>query len=249
MEYKKQDNSVSYIYGFHSVMEALTNREVTGLVVSSEVRKELIKEANRQNIPIEKKLGKELDLFCNGGVHQGVIGLTKGYEYTLWTDITEMVEKSEKPPCLLFLDRIQDPRNLGAIARSSYLLGVDAIVIPYKKSASVTAGAVKSSAGAITHLPICRVVNVGNCIRELKKMNVFIYGTTMENSSSLLKTDFTSPVAIIIGSEGQGIRPSLLKSCDGLIQIPMIGSNIGSYNAACAATIVLYEIQRQRKNL
>jgi len=178
------------------------------------------------------------------GIDQGVIGFIKDYEYK---SLREMVEENKKieNPVILILDQITDPHNLGAIIRSAVCLGADGVVIPRHNAAEVNHTVLKTSSGAVNYISIAKETNLTNSILYLKKNNYWIAGADLQNSKSIFETDFKIPLALIIGSEGTGIRNNLKNQCDMLIRIPMSG-NIGSLNASVSAGVFLYEIYRQK---
>jgi len=178
------------------------------------------------------------------GMDQGVIGFIKDYEYK---SLREIVEENKKivNPVILILDQITDPHNLGAIIRSAVCLGSDGIVIPRHNAAEVNHTVLKTSSGAVNYISIAKETNLTNSILYLKKNNYWIAGTDMQNSKSIFETDFKIPLALVIGSEGTGMRNNLKNQCDMLIKIPMTGK-IGSLNASVSTGVFLYEIYRQK---
>lgn len=149
-------------------------------------------------------------------------------------------------PLLLALDSIQDPHNLGAIIRSAVAAGANGIILPKDRSAPITATVIKTSAGAVFHAHICRVTNLVNSFRLLKKNGIWIFGATKEAAQSIYDSDLTIPACLVIGSEGKGLRPLVAEQCDFNITIPMQGS-LDSLNASVAAGIILFEVMRQRR--
>lgn len=180
------------------------------------------------------------------GIDQGVIGFIKDYEYK---SVREIVEENKKVvnPVILVLDQITDPHNLGAIIRSAVCLGADGIVIPRHNSAEVNHTVLKTSSGAVNYISIAKETNLTNTILFLKKNKYWIAGTDMQNSKSIFETDLKTPLALIIGSEGSGMRNNLKSQCDMLLRIPMSGK-IGSLNASVSAGVFLYEIFRQKNS-
>jgi 23S rRNA (guanosine2251-2'-O)-methyltransferase len=150
------------------------------------------------------------------------------------------------PPLLLALDSIQDPHNLGAIIRSAVAAGVNGLILPKDRSASITGTVIKVSAGAAFHLDICRVTNLVSSFKVLKDEGIWIFGTAKDSSQAVYETDLTVPACLVIGSEGKGLRPLVAEHCDIYISIPMQGS-LDSLNASVAAGIILFETVRQRK--
>ncbi|MCU0373192.1 MAG: 23S rRNA (guanosine(2251)-2'-O)-methyltransferase RlmB [Ignavibacteria bacterium] len=178
------------------------------------------------------------------GITQGVIGFIKDYEYS---HLKELLQKTEniKAPLLLILDEITDPHNFGAIIRSAVCLGADGIIIPRHNSVEVNHTVIKTSSGAVNYIPIAVETNLNNVIKTLKQNAFTVIGADASASKITFGTDLNKPVCIIIGSEGKGIRKSLKENCDELIRIPMAGS-FNSLNASVSASILLYEVFRQK---
>ena len=147
----------------------------------------------------------------------------------------------------MICDELSDPHNLGAILRAAECAGAHGVIIPKRRSVGLTAVVAKTSAGAVEYLPVARVANIANTIRELKERGVWVYGTAADGASGLWRTDLTGPSAIVIGNEGEGMSRLVRESCDVLVSIPMKG-RISSLNASAAATVLLYEALRQRES-
>lgn len=178
------------------------------------------------------------------GIAQGVIAFMKDYEYASLKDIVDKCKKM-KNPLLLLLDNITDPQNLGAIVRSAVCLGADGIVIPRHNSAEINHTSMKASSGAAKYISIAKEINLSNTIRYLKQNGYFIIGADSNTNKLIYEEKFEGPMAIVMGSEGSGLRPVIRENCDTLIRIPMM-SNIGSLNVSVSAGIFLYEIFRQK---
>ena len=179
--------------------------------------------------------------------HQGVIAVCAVREYCTVEDILAIAEERQEPPFVIVCDEISDGHNLGAIIRSAECAGAHGVVIPKRRSAGLTAIVDKASAGAAEHMAIARVPNLPAVIRELKEKGLWIYGTAATGSSDLWHTDFTGPLALVIGSEGDGMGRLVSESCDFIVSLPMKGQ-LSSLNASAAAAITMYEILRQRMN-
>ncbi|MCI0473327.1 MAG: 23S rRNA (guanosine(2251)-2'-O)-methyltransferase RlmB [Ignavibacteria bacterium] len=178
------------------------------------------------------------------GIAQGVIGFIKDYEYTHLKELLKKTEKIESP-LLLILDEITDPHNFGAIIRSAVCLGADGIIIPRHNSVEVNHTVIKTSSGAVNYIPIAVETNLNSVIKILKQNAFTVIGSDASAVKITFETDLKKPVCIIIGSEGKGIRKSLRENCDELIRIPMAGS-FNSLNASVSASILMYEIFRQK---
>ena len=188
---------------------------------------------------------RKLDQMSQTGVHQGVIAMAAARDYSTIQDILRRAEERGEAPLLVLCDEITDPHNLGAIIRTAECAGAHGVVIPKRRNSGLTAVVSKASAGAVEYMPVARVNNLVNTIRELKARGVWIYGTAADGAASLYETDLTGPAAIVIGSEGSGIGRLVAEACDFMVSIPMKGS-INSLNASNAAAILLYETLRQR---
>jgi len=188
---------------------------------------------------------RKLDHMSKGQVHQGVVALASVKAYCEISDILALAEARGEPPLLVICDALSDPHNLGAIIRTAEATGVHGIVIPKRRSAGITPIVQKTSAGAVNHLPVCRVPNLTATIKELQKAGLWIYGAAMEGERTLWETDFRGPAAIVIGSEGEGLGRLISEHCDFLVNIPMMGK-VRSLNASVSAGLLLYETVRQR---
>lgn len=177
--------------------------------------------------------------------HQGVIALTAVREYASVEDILRSARDKGEPPLVVICDEISDPHNLGAVIRTAECAGAHGVVIPKRRSAGLTAIVAKTSAGAVTHIPVARVPNLPSLLRDLKKKGLWVYGSAAEGKASLYQADLKGPAAIVIGSEGAGMGRLVAESCDVIISIPMKGK-LNSLNASAAAAILLYEAVRQR---
>jgi 23S rRNA (guanosine2251-2'-O)-methyltransferase len=205
----------------------------------------LLEEAKARGTVIDEVSPQRLNLLTGGANHQGIAAQATPYRYV---DLEELVERSRQAspqPVLVVLDGIQDPHNLGAIARSVEAFGMQGMVIPQRRAAGVTATVMKVAAGALSTLPVARVVNLNRALEYLKEQGFWIYGTTSQGAAPVYSADFRRPVALVIGSEGEGISLLTQRHCDQLLSIPLSGRT-ESLNASVAAGIVLYEIHRQR---
>ena len=188
---------------------------------------------------------KKLDFMSQTHAHQGVIALCAVREYCTVEDIFAVAEERGEKPFVIVCDEISDPHNLGAIIRSAECAGAHGVIIPKRRSAGLTAIVDKSSAGAAEHMAIARVPNIPAAIKELKDRGLWVYGTAADGQSDLWHTDFTGSVALVIGSEGDGMGRLVRESCDFIVSLPMKGQ-VSSLNASSAAAIVMYEVLRQR---
>jgi len=188
---------------------------------------------------------RKLDAVSVTKAHQGVIAVAAVRDYCSIDDILAAAAEKGEPPFVLVCDEISDPRNLGAIIRTAEAAGAHGVVIPKRRSAGLTSIVDKTSAGAAEHMRVARVPNLPAALRELKERGLWVYGTDAAGTQSLWETDLTSPVCLVIGSEGDGMGRLVAEKCDFLLRIPMRGK-ISSLNASAAAAVVIYEILRQR---
>ena len=239
-----------YIEGRNAVLEALrAGRPLNKLFVA----KGEVDNSLRMIVAMAKESGavvvetdrRKLDAMSETHSHQGVIADVAVKEYCTVQDILDIAEKRGEPPFIVICDEISDAHNLGAVIRTSEAAGVHGIIIPKRRSAGLSAVVSKTSAGAIEYMAVARVANLPSAIQELKDYGVWVYGTAADGDSDIWHTDLTGPIAIVIGSEGEGMRRLVAENCDVCVSIPMEG-NISSLNASASAAIVIYEALRQK---
>lgn len=207
----------------------------------------IIKKARQRGIRPEFVDKSRLDEMTNDGNHQGVVAFISEYRYHEVYEIMELARSRGEDPFVVFLDGIEDPQNLGAIIRSAHLLGAHGVVIPKRNSATLTASAAKASAGAVNHVMVARVANLKNTVEELKKEGMW-FGYADAKGTPMHKQNLKGPLGLIIGGEDKGVGRLLSEHCDFAISIPMVpvSGNVGSFNAACAFSIIGSEVLRQR---
>ena len=188
---------------------------------------------------------RKLDAMSFTHAHQGVIALAAAHAYFTVDDILEEAASRGEAPLIVICDELSDPHNLGAIIRTAECAGAHGVVIPKRRSVGLTAIVGKASAGALEYMPVARVTNITNAIKELKERGVWIFGTAAEGATPLYQADLKGAAAIVIGNEGDGMSRLVAESCDLKVSIPMKG-RISSLNASAAAAILLYEAVRQR---
>ncbi len=240
------------IAGRNAVGEALrAGRTVDSLYVQRGEKSggllTLIAKAKETGIPIKEADPRKLDHLCGGAVHQGVVAVAAVKEFSSVEDIFALAEERGEPPFLVICDELEDPHNLGAVIRTAECAGAHGVVIPKRRSVGLTYAVGKASAGAVEHLPVARVQNLASLLEELKKKGVWIYAADMDGSP-WCETDFTGPLALVIGSEGRGVGRLMKEKSDFVVSIPMKGQ-INSLNASVAAGILCYEVCRQRSGL
>lgn len=189
---------------------------------------------------------RKLDQMSRTHAHQGVIAVAAVRDYASVEDIFLRAEERGEAPLLVICDELSDPHNLGAVIRTAECAGAHGVVIPKRRSAGLTAIVAKTSAGAVSHIPVARVPNLTALMKDLQKRGVWIFGAEMNGSTSLYEADLKGPAAIVIGSEGSGMSRLVAETCDFTVSIPMKGK-INSLNASAAAAILLYEAVRQRQ--
>lgn len=236
--------------GRNSVLEALkSGRSINRIFVAKGEREGSINQilalARQSHIIIQEVDRAKLDNMSQTFAHQGVIALTAAKDYVDVDDILKAAEESGRPPFIIILDEITDANNLGSILRTANAAGVHGVIIPKRRATGLTAAVSKASAGAIEYVPVSRVTNIVQTIEYLKKQNIWIVGTDSSGDAAYFDRDLTGPVALVIGSEGEGMGRLVRESCDFVVNIPMMGQ-ISSLNAAVAGAIVTYEIVRQR---
>ena len=180
------------------------------------------------------------------GAHQGIMAAVAAHDYATVDDMLNAAQEKGEAPLLVICDELSDPHNLGAIIRTAECAGAHGVIIPRRRSVGLTAVVGKASAGAAEHMKIARVPNIPSVLKELKNEGVWVYGAAAGGSSELWSTDFTGSCAIVIGSEGDGMGRLVRESCDFIVSIPMAGK-INSLNASAAASIIMYEVLRQRR--
>jgi 23S rRNA (guanosine2251-2'-O)-methyltransferase len=208
---------------------------------------EIIRLARAAKIPIEPARKRDLDRASATSKHQGVIALTPDPQYVPLDKLLIDASAGNDAPLIAVLDGIEDPQNLGAIARTVDGAGGHGLIIPERRAASISPGAVRASAGALEHVPVARVVNLGRALEEIKSAGVWTVGLDADADQDYTQIDLTGPTAIVIGAEGSGLSRLVREKCDLRASIPLLGE-LESLNASVSAAIVLYEAVRQRRN-
>jgi 23S rRNA (guanosine2251-2'-O)-methyltransferase len=237
------------IYGTRAVIEAIkAGKEIEKVMIQSSLANDLIKElistAREKQIPYTFVPQEKLKKFSTKN-HQGVICILASVTYASLDNLIDHAYSEGREPFLLILDRVTDVRNFGAIARTAECAGVDGIVIGEKGNAPITGDAMKTSAGALNHLAICREKDLKKTMKFLRENGIRIIACTEKAGNSIYDVEVSGPVAIIMGSEEDGIADALLRDADDLVKIPMKGK-IGSLNVSVATGVAIYEIVRQR---
>lgn len=239
------------IEGRNAVIEALrAGRAIDKIYIAKgEVDQTLghiASKARGMGIVVVETDRRKLDMMSQTHAHQGVVAVCAVKEYCTVQDILAIAAERGEAPFVIVCDEISDPHNLGAIIRSAECVGAHGVVIPKRRSAGLTAVVGKAAAGAAEHMAIARVSNISAALEELKKAGIWVYGAAAEGQSTLWKTDLTGPIALVIGSEGDGMSRLVREHCDFILSIPLRGQ-ISSLNASAAAAVLMYEVLRQRE--
>lgn len=240
-----------YIYGLRAIIEAIeAGKEIDKLYVSKDLSgdlaSELLTAARAARIVVQRVPVERINRITRRN-HQGAVALLSAISYDNLDHLVPELYEAGLLPFMVVLDGITDVRNFGAIARTCECAGVDAIVIPRHGSVSVGGDAVKTSAGALLHLPVCRENNIAGAIRFLKDNGYQIVAVTEKTDLNYTHGEYTTPVALVMGAEDTGISPEVMKLCDTRVAIPMFGK-IGSLNVSVAAGVMIYEVVNQRLN-
>ncbi len=237
-----------FLYGIHAVDEALrAYPEKIERIIVQRGRKnpriqEIIDLAKRSRVRIGFEERSWMDAKCEGGRHQGILCYAAAM---VSLSFEEILQEAKSPGLLVVLDGIEDPRNLGAILRSAEAAGADGVLLPRRRSAGLSATVVKASAGAASHVKVARISNIAQLLDALKNEGYWIAGLDAGADRPVWEADFTVPAALVLGSEGRGLRRLAKEKCDFLVSLPICG-NVDSYNVSVAAGMVLYEVIRQR---
>ena len=237
------------IYGRHPVVDALKSGKAMDKVLLQQgirgpFEREIRLLTRKFNVPLQIVPKERMSRWTKGN-HQGIIGLLSPIHYYLLEDVLPMIFERQEAPLILVLDGVTDVRNLGAIARSAECLGAHALVLPKKGSAQINADALKTSAGALTKIPVCREQSLSGALELLKLSGVKVCSSDLKASKRIQEMDWTGPVAILIGSEGRGVNPVFSQEADEQFIIPQVGET-ESLNVSVATGIILYEVLRQR---
>lgn len=237
------------IYGKNPVIEALqSGREINKMVFleggKDKNMQKIIDMAKAKKIIIQFSERRVMDKLADGENHQGVIAYVSPYEYYELEEVLEIAKQKNEPPFLIICDEITDPHNLGSIIRTANAVGAHGVIIPKRRSAAINQTVVKTSCGAVEYVPVARVTNITQTIKQLKDLGVWVVGTDM-NAPLYSEANLTGSIAIVIGNEGDGISRLVKESCDFMVSLPMLGV-VSSLNASVAGGVVMYEVLRQR---
>ena len=244
-------DNTQFIYGIHAVLEAIdAGKDIDKIFLSKtlndETAREISDRARMLRVPLQRVPVQKIDRITRRN-HQGVLAMMAAVTYYRVEDLVPQLFDEGENPFIVVLDGVTDVRNFGAVARTCECAGVSAIVIPDRESVSVNADAVKTSAGALNYLPVCREHNLVNAVKLLRDSGFKIVGTSDKQQLPYTQADYTGPVAIVLGAEDKGISPEIMKLCDTQVLIPEFG-HINSLNVSVAGGIMIYEVVRQRLN-
>ncbi len=225
-----------------AVKQIYLTRDAGGSVVS-----DILKIAEQRNIPVKRVHPVKLEQMAGTNKHQNILAEVELPSYSELEDIFQLAERKGEPPLMAILDGVQDPHNFGAILRSAEAAGLHGIIIPKDKAVGLTSVVIKSSAGAAAWVPIVQVTNLSRTLKELKDRDVWITGTTDDTDLLYTSSDLKGATALVLGSEGKGMRRLVREKCDFLVRIPMFGK-VSSLNVSVAAGILFFEARRQRQN-
>ena len=229
-----------FVYGVNPVLEALRAhpQDVVRVMVERGKAEKVLKAAQEAGVRVDEVGHDELHRRSRAGVHQGVGAELAEFRYAELEDLLGST-------FLLVLDGVTDPQNLGALVRSAHALGAGGVVVPKDRAAGMTPAASKAAAGALEHCKVARVTNLVRALEQMKEAGLWTIALAADGEKDLGQIDLKAPTALVLGSEGQGVRPLVRKTCDHIARIPMLG-RVGSLNVAAAGAIALYEVARQR---
>jgi 23S rRNA (guanosine2251-2'-O)-methyltransferase len=239
------------IYGRHPVLAALERgRSLNRIWMLSQLRtdkrfQELLQQVKGNGVVIDLVNSQRLDQITHGANHQGIVAQIAPYEYLDLDTLIAQAKSADPNPVIIVAEGLNDPHNLGAIIRSAEAMGAQGLVIPQRRSVSITATVIKVAAGALETFPVARVVNLSRSLETLKAEGFWIYGTVADAAQTLQSVNFSGPIVLVVGSEGEGLSRLVEQNCDLRVQIPLQGKT-PSLNVSVATGMALYEIYRQR---
>jgi 23S rRNA (guanosine2251-2'-O)-methyltransferase len=238
------------VYGRHPVLELLRSSgrradEVAVLAGGRGPLAEVVALARRAGVKVSFRTREQLTAMAGSQDHQGVVARVTAAEYVDVEDVLEIPRARGEPAFLIALDQVQDPRNLGALLRTADAFGAHGVVIPKHHAVGLTEAAARTAMGAVEHVRVARATNLVAALEKLKESGVWIYGTALAGGVAPWAADLRGPICLVLGSEGEGLRPLVARACDVMLSIPMAGS-VGSLNVSAAGAVVAYEVARQR---
>lgn len=238
------------VYGRNPVLELLKSggRRVDEIAVLAGARgplAEVVALARRAGVKVSFRTRDQLTAIAGSDRHQGVVARVASAEYVDLGALLEIPKLRGEAPFFLALDQVQDPRNFGALLRTGEAFGAHGVVVPKHHQVGLTEAAARAAMGAVEYIAVARETNLVNAIETLKKSGIWIYGATLGDGVSPWTADLTGPLCLVLGSEGEGLRPLVARACDVLVTIPMQG-RVGSLNVGAAGAVLCYEVARQR---
>jgi len=238
------------VYGRHPVLELLRSSgrradEVAVLAGGRGPLAEVVALARRAGVKVSFRTREQLTAMAGSHDHQGVVARVTAAEYVDVEDVLEIPRARGEPAFLMALDQVQDPRNLGALLRTADAFGAHGVVIPKHHAVGLTEAAARTAMGAVEHVRVARATNLVAALEKLKESGLWIYGTALAGGVAPWAADLRGPICLVLGSEGEGLRPLVARACDVMLSIPMAGS-VGSLNVSAAGAVVAYEVARQR---
>ena len=239
------------VYGRNPVLELLRRGgrrtdEVAVLSGAHGPLAEVVALARRAGVKVSYRTRDQLSAMAGSDDHQGVVARVAAAEYQDLEALLEIPAARGEPPFFLVLDRVQDPRNFGAVLRTAEVFGVHGVVVPKHHQVGLTDVAARTAMGAAEHVAVARETNLVSALEKLKKSGIWVYGAAVSGGVAPAKADLRGPLCLVFGGEGEGVRPLVARTCDGLVSIPMVGQ-VGSLNVGAAAAILCYEAARQRQ--
>lgn len=245
---RQTEPHTDYIAGRNAVMEALrSGRPIDSVWVAKGQRSGsihvLVAQCRERDIPVKEVDSRKLDAVA-GSHHQGVVAVAACKPYATLEDLLALAESRGEAPFFIVCDQLEDPHNIGAIIRTAEAAGAHGVIVPKRRSAPLTSAVYKASAGAVEYLPVARVSNLADTLQRLKQRNIWVYGLDMDGEP-FSEVDYSGGVALVVGSEGQGLSRLVKQQCDRIVSLPMKGQ-IQSLNASVACGIVMYQVAVQR---
>jgi len=238
------------VYGRNPVLELLRRggRRADEIAVLSGAQgplAEVVALARRAGVKVSYRTREQLSAIAGSEDHQGVVARVAAAEYRDLDDLLAIPSSRGEPPFLLVLDRVQDPRNFGAVLRTAEVFGIHGVIVPKHHQVGLTDVAARTAMGAIEHVAVARETNLVSALEKVKKSGIWVYGTTIGGGVAPWKADLKGPLCLVVGGEGEGLRPLVARTCDGLLTIPMAGQ-VGSLSVGAAVAVLCYEAARQR---
>jgi 23S rRNA (guanosine2251-2'-O)-methyltransferase len=238
------------VYGRNPVIALLRERarradEVAVLSGAAGPLAEVVALARRAGVKVSYRTRDQLTAIAGSPHHQGVVARVASTEYVDLTALQQIPLERGEPAFFLALDQVQDPRNLGALLRTADAFGVHGVIVPKHRQVGVTAAAARTAMGAVESVPVTRETNLVSALETLKKSGVWVYGAVIEGGVPAWSADLSGHLCLVLGGEGEGLRPLVARACDVLLSVPMAGS-VGSLNVSAAGAVLCYEVARQR---